>query len=246
LPSDFAAIVLAAGKGTRMKSNKAKVLHSLLDRPMILYVLEMAIAAVGSNIVLVTGHQGDEVRRIVGQQFSIAFANQPQQLGTGHAVNCAMPQLTDDVKHVVILYGDVPLLSVQTLSNLMQNHLTKNRDLSLLAVDLDNPTGYGRVLHDRDGKFIGIVEETDASEAQKTIKTINTGIYCVRRSFLEMALDRIEPNNQQGEYYLTDITSIGYRQGYQIGLEIGHDSLETLGVNTIDELRRVEDMLKSR
>jgi UDP-N-acetylglucosamine diphosphorylase/glucosamine-1-phosphate N-acetyltransferase len=246
LPSEFAAIVLAAGKGKRMKSDKAKVLHTLLGRPMILYVLKMAFDAVGSNIVLVTGHQGDEVRRIASQQFTIAFAEQPQQLGTGHAVNCAMPQLADHVKQVVILYGDVPLLSVQTLNTLMANHSTKNRDISLLAVDLDNPTGYGRILHDHKKRFAGIVEEADASATQKEIKTINTGICCVRREFLEMALDQIRPDNKQGEYYLTDITTIGYRQGFNIGLEIGDDPLETLGVNTIQELRRVEGMLKNQ
>jgi len=168
-------IILAAGLGTRMKSDKAKVLHPILGRPMIDYVLSAACEVTDQDVVVVVGHQADLVREACLRVRSVNFALQQKQLGTGHAVLCAMPEVRDSVQHVIILCGDVPLLRPKTIQALLNDHILANRDLSLLAVALENPTGYGRVIMNADRKLSRIVEEADATDEQKKIKLINTG-----------------------------------------------------------------------
>ena len=163
------------------------------------------------NVVVVVGHQAEEVKRVCSQTPGIRFALQEKQLGTGHAVQCAMPQLADNVEDVIILCGDVPLLKAKTVKQLLDDHRENKRILSLLAVEIDQPHGYGRVIIDDQRNLSRIVEEADATAAEKEVKLINSGIYCVNRAFLDESLAQITPDNAQGEFYLTDIIGIGYR-----------------------------------
>jgi UDP-N-acetylglucosamine diphosphorylase/glucosamine-1-phosphate N-acetyltransferase len=241
-----AVVILAAGMGKRMKSDKAKVLHEILGKPMIMYVVETAKKVAGNDVVLVVGNQAEKVRKIVSENHTVIFALQQDQLGTGHAVSCALPYLPDHTKNVIILCGDVPLLTFETVNRLLKDHILANRDISLLAVSINNPKGYGRVLFDEKMNVSGIVEEADASSEQKSIKTINTGIYCVKKEILFDSLNKIKSNNVQGEFYLTDIIELGYREGKVVGVLIGDDSEEIVGVNTKNDLMRVENILHNR
>ena len=241
-----AIIILAAGMGKRMKSGKAKVLHEIFGKPMIMYVVETAKKIAGNDVILVIGHQDDKVRKVVSEDANVIFALQKDQLGTGHAVSCALPYLPDHTQEVIILCGDVPLLTFETVMRLFKDHIMAKRDISLLAVKINNPKGYGRVLFDEKMNVSGIVEEADASAKQKSIKTINTGIYCVKKEILFDSLKKIKSDNVQGEFYLTDVVELGYREGKVVGVLIGDDSEETVGVNTIHDLMTVENILHSR
>ncbi len=241
-----AIIILAAGMGKRMKSDKAKVLHEIFGKPMIMYVVETAKKIAGNDVILVIGHQDDKVRKVVSEDANVIFALQKDQLGTGHAVSCALPYLPDHTQEVIILCGDVPLLTFETVMRLLKDHIMAKRDISLLAVKINNPKGYGRVLFDEKMNVSGIVEEADASAKQKSIKTINTGIYCVKKEILFDSLKKIKSDNVQGEFYLTDVVELGYREGKVVGVLIGDDSEETVGVNTIHDLMTVENILHNR
>jgi UDP-N-acetylglucosamine diphosphorylase/glucosamine-1-phosphate N-acetyltransferase len=242
----IAIVILAAGLGTRMKSNKAKVLHRICGKPMVSYVAETASRIAGDNVVLVVGHQADEVRQTVSGLGAFSYAYQKEQRGTGHAVLCALPHLPDHCREVIILCGDVPLIKAETLSALINLHAKEKRDISILGVELEDPSGYGRVLLDQSGRVRAIVEEADASASQKRIKLINTGIFCVKKEFLLLAVPQIKPNNAQGEIYLTDIVAIAYGEKRHIGVTVGDDQFEVTGINTIQELKRVERLMKNR
>ena len=242
----IAIVILAAGLGTRMKSNKAKVLHKVCGKPMVNYVVETASKIVGNNVVLVVGHQADKVRQTVSDLGTFGYAYQREQLGTGHAVLCALPHLPDHCRQVVILCGDVPLIKAETLSAMIKEHLDGKRDISILAVEFEHPKGYGRILLDKSGRVRGIVEEADASAQQKRIKLINTGIFCVKKEFLVRVVPQIKSDNAQGEIYLTDIVGIAYTEKRHIGVTIGGDPAEVTGINTIQELKRVERAIKNR
>ena len=229
-----------------MKSNKAKVLHAVCGKPMVCYVAETAQKVAGSNVILVVGHQADEVRRAVSHQGPFYFALQTEQLGTGHAVLCALPHIPDSCRDVVILCGDVPLINAHTIEALIRSHLAECRDVSVLAVELADPTGYGRILVDGDGLVQAIVEEADASAEQKRIRLINTGIFCVKKDFLAEALPQIQSNNAQDEIYLTDIIEIAYHNQKHIGAVTGDNPIEVTGINTIGELNSVEQAMKNR
>jgi UDP-N-acetylglucosamine diphosphorylase/glucosamine-1-phosphate N-acetyltransferase len=238
--------ILAAGLGKRMRSPKAKVLHEVLGRPMVVYVVETACKLAGAGVVVVVGHQAEEVRRAVSRVAGVLFVHQHQQLGTGHAMMCVLPHLTTDCAQVLVLCGDVPLVSASTLSDLIADHERAQRDATLLSVNVDYPSGYGRILLDPRDQICAIVEEADASDAQRAIRTINSGIYCLNRTFLADVLPRLTRSNVQGEYYLTDIIRIGYDMGRNIGMWRGHDPQEVLGVNTPEDLARVEAILKQK
>ena len=242
--SDIAVVILAAGLGTRMKSSKAKVLHEILGRPMISYVVDTAHAVAGDNLVLVIGHQAEIVRKTIADQADARYVYQEQQLGTGHAVMCAMPALPARTRHVVVLCGDVPLLGEETLRRFVVDHRTRHRTLSVLAVHLENPTGYGRIVQDSNGNVTGIVEEADATSDQKSINLVNTGIYCVDRDFLGFALQQIKSDNAQGEYYLTDIVGVAHQGRFPIGVTIGDNADEFVGVNSREHLEAVERMMR--
>ncbi len=244
--STLAAVILAAGLGKRMKSGKAKVLHEILGVPMVLYVIHAARQLVGSNVICVVGNQAEEVKKTISGRTRVFFAHQECQRGTGHAVRCAMPLLPEKTAEVLILSGDVPLVSEGTLSALVEDHAARDRDLTLLGARLEDPTGYGRILYDAKRTVTAVIEEADASPEQKRLNVINAGTYCARRAFLEETLAQIRPDNAQGEFYLTDIVGIGHRAKKRIGVVIGNNSEEVLGVNTPEDLKRVEALMKQR
>jgi UDP-N-acetylglucosamine diphosphorylase/glucosamine-1-phosphate N-acetyltransferase len=243
---NIAVIILAAGLGTRMKSDKAKVLHPVCGKPMISYILETAKEINAMDIVVVVGHQADEVMAVCHEMPNVKFAIQKQQLGTGHAVLCALPSLSRSVEQAVILCGDVPLLSASTVTALIDDHINHGRILSLLAVEVDSPAGYGRIKIDSRRKLSGIVEEKDASPSEKQIKLINAGIYCVNTDFLQTSLKKITPDNAQNELYLTDIIAIGYKAQQNIGVLVGGNNEEVMGINTIQDLKSVEALMEKR
>ncbi|MEA3427775.1 MAG: NTP transferase domain-containing protein [Thermodesulfobacteriota bacterium] len=241
-----AVIILAAGRGTRMKSGKAKVLHKILGKPMVMYVVETAKKVAGNNVILVIGNQADKVREIVAENDELIYAIQKNQLGTGHAVLCALPYIAEHIEDVVILCGDVPLLSSDTVKRLIDDHIKAKRDISILVVEINNPTGYGRVILDKDLHVSKIVEEADATDEQKRIKTINAGIYCVKKEFLLNSLRKIKLDNAQAELYLTDIVEIGYREKKVVGVLASGDHEEVIGINTCQDLIAAEAIMHKR
>ncbi|MFV9644466.1 MAG: NTP transferase domain-containing protein [Desulfobacterales bacterium] len=243
---NIAVIILAAGMGTRMKSGKAKVLHQILGKPMVMYVVETAKRVAGNNVILVLGNQADKVREIVAENNELIYVTQKDQLGTGHAVLCALPYIPEHIEHVVILCGDVPLLSSDTVIRLIDDHIKAKRDISFLAVEVDNPTGYGRVILDEDLHVSQIIEEADTTDEQQRIKTINTGIYCVKKKFLLTSLWKIKSDNAQSELYFTDIVEIGYKEKKVVGVLVGRDYEEVIGVNTYEDLMTAEAVMHKR
>ena len=239
-------IILAAGKGTRMKSDKAKVLHEINGKPMINFVVDAAKDIVGDNIVVVVGHQMEEVKECVLGNARVGFAVQNEQLGTGHAVICAMPEVPDDIDSVVILCGDVPLISSETLSEFLSSHKQAKADLTVLAVKVNNPTGYGRLVVNDKKEVLKIVEEADADADEKEINLINSGIYCVGKDFLSKSLAGINSNNSQSELYLTDIVGIGYNDNKIIRTYISENSSEVIGVNTIQDLNEAKRLITAQ
>ena len=242
----FAVIILAAGLGTRMKSDKAKVLHHVCGRPMISYVLETSWKINAQDVIVVVGHQAEQVKAACRDFPDVKFAFQERQLGTGHAVQCALPLISASVEHAIILCGDVPLLSAETVQALIEDHVKHNRVLSLLAVEVDVPTGYGRIKIDAQRKLAKIVEEKDASPEEKQIKLINAGIYCVDKRFVQTSLKQITPDNAQKELYLTDIIEIGYRERQNIGVLVSQNREEVSGINTLQDLKSMETLMGQR
>ncbi len=246
LNDPVAVIILAAGLGKRMKSNRAKVLHELMGRAMILYVVETARQIAEANITLVVGHQADEVRKIVSESMDVTYAYQDQQLGTAHAVTKALPFIPGETHEVIILYGDVPLLTPRTVRHLLNDHHIAKRDITVLGVEMKTPTGYGRILQDEQGKVLRIVEEADASTEQKQVRSINTGIYCIKKDCLIETIQQVSADNAQGEYYLTDIIEIGNRMGKTIGAVFCDDADEVVGINTWEESAAAEALIRMR
>jgi len=238
-------IILAAGRGKRMKSNKAKVLHQLNNKPMIYYVVDLAKKISQNNIIIVVGHQADKVKNEVNSKYrNIIYANQYKQLGTGHAVNCALPLLTKNIEHVVILSGDVPNIKYPTIYNLIKTQINGKYHLSIISTKIDKPTGYGRVFLDGNNQVTKIVEELDLEKAQKEQKIINTGIYCVEKKFLNEAIHNLNTANAQNEYYLTDIVKYANIQRLKIGCLFHEESHELLGVNTKQQLLDLEKIME--
>ena len=238
----FCALILAAGKGTRMKSDLAKVLHVLNGKPLLYYSLDAAKEAGAEKIVAVIGHQADKVREEFANSGCI-FVEQKPQLGTGHAVLQAKDLLADYKGLTVILCGDVPLLKAATIKSLVDNHLADKAMVSVLTTIPPSPHAYGRIVKDDQGNVLKIVEHKDATEDEKKIGEINTGIYCVDTQFLFSALGKVTNNNQQKEYYLTDIVEIARREGVTVKSLIASDYVEVMGINTLEELSRAEKYL---
>jgi UDP-N-acetylglucosamine diphosphorylase/glucosamine-1-phosphate N-acetyltransferase len=236
---NFCALILAAGKGTRMKSDKAKVMHELNGKPLLHYSLAAAKEAGAEKIVAVIGHQADKVREEFADSGCI-FVEQNPQLGTGHAVLQAKDILADYDGLTVILCGDVPLLKPATIKSLIDNHLAAKAVVSVLTTIPQPPHAYGRIVKDGKGNVLKIVEHKDATEDEKKIGEINTGIYCVDTKFLFHALGKVTDNNQQREYYLTDIVEIACREGVTVKSFIASDYIEVMGINTVEELSRAE------
>jgi len=233
----FCALILAAGKGTRMKSDLAKVLHVLEGKPLLHYSLQSAHRAGAEKIVVIVGHQADKVREEFPHSGCI-FVEQKPQLGTGHAVLQAKEVLAGYQGKTVILCGDVPLLKPSTIKSLIENHIATGAAITVLTTIPPDPRGYGRIIKDADGNIAKIVEERDATVAEKQIGEINTGIYCADTPLLFDALGKVKNNNDQKEYYLTDIVEIACREGRIVKPHMAPDYVEVMGINTPDELSR--------
>ena len=240
----FCALILAAGKGTRMKSDLAKVLHVLEGKPLLHYSLAAARSAGAEKIVVIIGHQAQTVRELFADS-GVVFIEQNPQLGTGHAVLQAKDVLSDYHGLTVILCGDVPLLKASTIKELIENHTKSKALLTVLTTYPSEPKGYGRVVKDVQGNVLKIVEERDASAVEKNIGEINTGIYCADTPFLFTALGKITNNNNQREYYLTDIVEIACREGLKVRSHIAPDYVEVMGINTPEELQRAGQYLQN-
>jgi UDP-N-acetylglucosamine diphosphorylase/glucosamine-1-phosphate N-acetyltransferase len=220
-----------------MKSNRAKVLHEILGVPMIRYVVETALAVV-DDVVAVIGHEAEAVQQALAPYPMLRFAVQKEQLGTGHAVVCAMPEISAGIQDVVVLCGDTPLIKPTTVRGLIDQHRARKSCLTLIATTLTEPFGYGRIVSDPQGNPIRIVEESDASELEKKIQVINTGTYCINMTFLKKALAGLKNDNAQGEFYLTDVVERAYRDGKPAVLLEMNDTIEVIGVNTRVELAK--------
>ncbi|MGR6860230.1 bifunctional UDP-N-acetylglucosamine diphosphorylase/glucosamine-1-phosphate N-acetyltransferase GlmU [Aliivibrio salmonicida] len=231
----FSAVILAAGKGTRMYSNKPKVLHTLAGKPMAKHVIDTCEGLGAQNIHLVYGHGGDQMQAELGEE-RVQWVLQADQLGTGHAVNQASPEFADDEK-ILVLYGDVPLISAETVENLLDAQPTGG--IALLTVVLDNPMGYGRIIR-RNGPVIAIVEQKDATEEQKLIKEINTGVMVATGGDLKRWLAALKNENAQGEYYLTDIIAAAHDEGRAVEAVHPISPIEVEGVNDRAQLARLE------
>ena len=239
----ISALVLAAGLGTRMKSSRAKVLHEVLSKPMILHVMD-TIKKLSLDITyVVVGHQKEKVAELLSGYHATCII-QEQQLGTGHAVLCAEQELRNIGGTVLILSGDVPLIRAETLQAMLAGHTQNKPVLSLMTTTLNDPTNYGRIVRSSLGGLLGIVEEKDATDEQKKIREINAGIYCAEVSFLFEALKKVGTDNKQGEMYLTDIVKIAIDDGLEVNAFSGASSEEVLGINAPEELAKANSYLQ--
>ena len=243
--NQLGVILLAAGQGTRMKSAVPKVLHSLGGKALYLHVLETAKRLDPAVVAIVVGHAARTVQEACPVR-DINWAVQEEQLGTGHAVLCAHDKFRGFNGDILILSGDVPLIEEQTLRMMIEHQRSSRADLSFLTAQLDNPKGYGRILRNAQGAIAGIVEEKDATDEQRQISEINTGIYVVSSPFLFDALAAVRNHNQQKEYYLTDIVAIALRQKKKVEAVHVDDVRETLGINSREDLAKMEKNLRDK
>jgi bifunctional UDP-N-acetylglucosamine pyrophosphorylase/glucosamine-1-phosphate N-acetyltransferase len=245
----IAVVVLAAGLGKRMQSDLPKVTVATSKQPMICHVLDAVKAIEPQKTVLVTGYRREYVEEVVRSHdfpHEISFAVQETQDGTGHAVKCSEPNLNDFTGTVVILYGDVPLISSETLREFLQSHRSQNATLSIIAATLADPASLGRIVRHPDGSFDRIVEARDCTAEQRAIKEINSGIYAVDSAFLWPALKGLTNQNAQGEYYLTDIAETASKEGQTVNVWNLSRTEEILGVNSKVELAIVNQVLRRR
>jgi len=241
----FCALVLAAGLGTRMKSSRAKVLHEVMQKPMILHVMDTIKNLSLNYTFVIVGYQKEKVAELLSGYHATCIT-QEKQLGTGHAVLCAEKELTSIGGRVLILSGDVPLIRDETLQAMLAEHAQNKPVLSLMTTSLDDPTNYGRIVRSNQGKLLGIVEEKDATNEQKEIREINAGIYCAEVSFLFETLKKVGTDNKQGKMYLTDIVKIAIDAGLQVDTFSGASSDEVLGINSRNELARANEYLQHK
>ncbi len=237
---------MAAGLGTRMKSNRAKVLHELGGAPLIAYVVRAAQALEPRAIITIVGHQAEEVERAVVAEVGelASFVVQERQRGTGDAVESARSVLENSDSLVLVLSGDVPMIRVETLKKLIEQHHNTRAACTILSVRLENPTGYGRIIRDNNGEFRKIVEQRDATEEERQVREINSGIYCFEAKDLYAALRKVEPKNDQGEYYLTDVAEIILASAGTVSVYLINDPREVSGVNTRAELAEFENLVR--
>ena len=234
-PSDVIALVLAAGQGTRMKSDLAKVLHPMNGRPLLAWVLDALEDVSPAREVVVIGHQRERVK----QEFAkakVEWAVQDRQCGTGHAVQMAEPALAGFKGTLLVVCGDTPLLRGATLNDLVAHHQNTRAAVTVLSMRLPDPSGYGRIVRDAEDGIAAIVEERDATPAQRTIDEVNSGIYAFDYPALARVLSQLSSHNAQGEYYLTDTVALLRDRGLRTSVICGNDYRELLGVNTPEQL----------
>lgn len=242
--SNFSSIILAAGHGTRMKSKLPKVLHQIGGKPMLTHIIEGLQELHSEKILVVVGYKADEVKNAIGNH--VEYVMQEEQLGTGHAVLQTKQYLINKDGITLILTGDTPLLTKETIENLIKAHKENDCAATVLTTEIDNPTGYGRIVRSGTGEVLKIVEEKDATSKEKGIKEINSGIFCFDNQKLFKALSKVNNNNRQGEYYLTDVVEILRDQGEKINGFKTFDFYEIIGINDRVALARAEKILKNR
>ena len=242
------SIILAAGKGTRMKSDTPKVLHTIFDKTLVGYVIE-AVNKTGladENFVIV-GHQAEKVEEYITKTYENAkCVLQSPQLGTGHAVSMALPYLKDFDGEVIILCGDTPLVTEDTLKSFIESHRNAGSDLTVMSAIFENPTNYGRIIRNTDGSLNSIVEEKDANAEQKAVKEVNAGIYCLNWAKIKDAFGQLKSNNAQGEYYLTDIVKWANEQSLKVDAYTLKNNEEIFGINSKTHLAEATKMLNRR
>ena len=245
--SDFVTIILAAGKGTRMKSALPKVLHKAGGKAMVQQVLDAAKDAGAKRQIVVTGFGGERVREALeALKVKAEFVTQEQQLGTGHAVKMTAPLLKDEQGTVMVLCGDTPLLTSELLKKLFDEHVAAKAKATVLTAVMPDATGYGRIIRKADGSVEKIVEHKDATEEERKVREVNSGIYCFDAQALFSALEHVTNDNAQGEYYLPDVLEILQKQGEKIWAVAADDYEETLGVNSRAQLANAERILRQR
>lgn len=244
--STLASIILAAGKGTRMKSEKAKVTFSLAGKSLVQRVVDTSLTANCNKICVVVGYKKESVIDSIKQKSQLLFCEQTEQLGTGHAVKMAEDMFKNDQGEVFILCGDVPLLKAETLQNMYKQHIQNKSFCTVLTMILDDPGKYGRMIRDQNNQVCKIVEYKDASEEQRAVKEVNSGIYCFDIQSLFDALKKINNNNEQHEYYLTDVLEIFYDEGKRIDAIVLNDVSEAAGVNSQEQLAELETEFNHR
>ena len=242
------SVILAAGKGTRMKSDMPKVLHTIFDKTLVGYVID-AVNNTGladENFVIV-GHQAERVEEYINKNYDNAkCVLQSPQLGTGHAVSMALPYLKDFDGEVVILNGDLPLITSDTIKEFVEFHKNKKSDVTVMSANFDDPTNYGRIIRNSDGTLNAIVEEKDTNPEQKKVKEINVGCYCLNWTKVKNAFNELKTDNAQGEYYLTDIVKWANNQKLSVNAYIIKDNDETFGINSKAHLAEATKMLNNR
>lgn len=243
---DIKSVILAAGKGTRMKSNLPKVLHEILGKALVGYVLDSVKHITNENFVVV-GHHAEEVEKYVISHYENAkTVLQSPQLGTGHAVSMVCPMLENYSGQVLILCGDTPLITEDTLKKFVEYHKENKSDITVMSAIFENPTNYGRIIRDADNSLKCIVEEKDATLEQKAIKEVNAGIYCINWAKVKSAFSQLTSNNAQGEYYLTDIIEWGKKNGLSVNAYIMENNIETFGINSRVQLAEALKLLQKR
>jgi bifunctional UDP-N-acetylglucosamine pyrophosphorylase/glucosamine-1-phosphate N-acetyltransferase len=236
------AVILAAGKGKRMKSDLPKVLHKLGGRPMVEYVIQTAKEVGVEKIILVVGHKWEKTQKLL-KHLPVEFVIQDEQLGTGHAVMQTKDRLSDFDGDILVLCGDVPLLKSSTVKKLLEEHKTKKAKATVLTAIIEDPSGYGRIIRNKDGMVEKIVEDKDATVDEKKVKEINTGTFCFDSKSLFSVLGKITTDNKQGEYYLTDVLDLLRKENLPIWAVVAANSQETLGINSQEELEKMEQIL---
>ena len=240
----FTSVILAAGMGTRMKSKMPKVLHKVCGKPLSKWVIDASEAAGADKVCAVVGHKAETVKEVLGDVCK--FALQAEQKGTGHAVMQAIDVIKNSKGEVVILNGDTPLITAETINKAIEYHKNNGNQATVITAILDDATGYGRIVRDNDGSVLKIVEQKDASKEEKKINEVNSGMYVFDAQSLVYALDKITPNNAQGEYYLTDNLEIILSAGKKIGGYAISDNDEIRGINDRVQLNEAEKIMQKR
>ena len=238
------ALILAAGEGKRMKSDNAKVIHQVCGKAMIEWVYEAARGAGIEKCVAIVGHKADQVMNYMGNK--VEYVLQEQRLGTGHAVQQARRYFDEGDGHILVLNGDAPLISAQTIKNALRYYKEGSYKAVVISAEVNDPAGYGRIIRDSEGRLMKIVEQRDTSEAEKAVKEINSGMYVFSSKELSEALKLLKNDNEQKEYYLTDTLEIMLSQGYKVGAYKAEDSDEILGVNDCAQLYQVAQIMERK
>lgn len=238
-------LILAAGKGTRMKSDLPKVIHKIDGKELVKYVIRQAKDVGSDEIWLITGHKGHLVREATADE-GVFYVEQKEQLGTGHAVMQAENKLQNRDGDVLILCGDVPVLKGETLKKFRDFHITSGATATVMTTKFEDPFGYGRIITNDKGEILKIVEQKDATEEEKQVKEINSGVYIIDLKELFTSLDSITSDNAGNEYYLTDVIAILKNKGKKVLTYLIEDNTEILGINTIEQLKEAESIILAR